>query len=794
MIWRVTASKKSMADQKNHLTRLRPADIDSPLLTTHSSPTTSVASALLPEPDIRYYLGVLVRRVWLIAGVVLAITTSAALYAFRLPNIYESSAVLRMQQTGSTLPGEPAPNSFEAYQYFQTQTELLKNPHLIRRAVLKHHLYLDPRLPGDYDRDWLSPLRRFVGTERLSRPPLPPDAPPPVLADDPDALTPEETAIIEPYVSSIQQEMVASPRENTSLVTVSFRHVSPECAALVTAAVVDTFISDNLKFETAGLQSALERVGRQLAEMQTTIQQLEQQRVALLSENNLPLTEGQGRNLTDERVKLLSAQLLAAEDERKRLEAEREAAEAAPDIWSIPQVAASRPAQEGRAQLRELSKRREGLLQTYTAEWPEVKRLDAEIKQLEAEVEAAAREALANLKTGYEAALARERKLRSAYERENGASNDQSRGSLELINLNQKIETSRQLYNTLFQYQKKLELGSTDKGNSVSLVSPASRPQTPVAPSRWSRIALALLVSLVAGVGLALLVERFDSKLSSVDDVAAHLALQTLGAIPSHPRRLSLVAGRRRREHQDSALRMMKDALSPTAEAYRNLRTSLLFAAHEREPQIILITSSQQLEGKTTTAVNLAYAFAQAGAEVLIVDCDLRRPRVHKHFGMPNGLGVMDYLTGEAEVEDLLISHQEYPSLKILTAGAMPTNPSDYLNSAEMREMLERMRRRFAYVVIDSPPAVPFADAPLLSTMVDATLIVVNSRRTNRRAVRRVKERLLQLGSPLLGVVLNYTESEAKDSYYYYRKEERPPRAEPEGLHETHGGSDHTSP
>lgn len=789
MIWRVTACKKSMADQKNHLTRLRPADIDSPLLPTHSSSPTGVAAALLPEPDIRYYLGVLVRRGWLIAGIVVAMTTSAALYAFRLPNIYESSAVLRMQQTGSTLPGEPAPNSFEAYQYFQTQIELLKNPHLIRRAVLKHRLYLDPRLPGVEVRDWLSPFRRLTSTEPPSR-----SLPPPDLADDPDALTPEETAIIEPYVSFIQQEMVASPRENTSLVTVSFRHVSPECAALVTAAVVDTFISDNLKFETAGLQSALERVGRQLAEMQTTIQQLEQQRIGLLSDNNLPLTEGQGRNLTDERVKLLSAQLLAAEDERKRLEDEREAAEAAPDIWSIPQVAASRPVQEGRMQLRELSKRRKGLLQTYTAEWPEVKRLDAEIKQLEAEVEAAAREALANLKTGYEAAQARARKLRSAYERENGASNNQSRGSLELINLNQKIETSRQLYNTLFQYQKKLELGSTGKGNSVSLVSPASRPQTPVAPSRWSRIALALLVSLVAGVGLALLVEHFDAKLSSVDDVAAHLALQTFGAIPSHQRRLSLVAGRRRRGDQDSALRMMEDALSPTAEAYRNLRTSLLFAAHEREPQIILITSSQQLEGKTTTAVNLAYVFAQAGAEVLIVDCDLRRPRVHKHFGMPNGLGVMDYLTGEAEVEDLLISHQEYPSLKILTAGAMPTNPSDYLNSVEMREMLERMRGRFAYVVIDSPPAVPFADAPLLSTMVDATLIVVNSRRTNRRAVRRVKERLLQLGSPLLGVVLNYTESEAKDSYYYYRKEERPSLTEPEGLRDIHGDSGHTSP
>ena len=184
-----------MADQRNHLTRLRAAYTDSPLLTTRSSPPADAASVLLPEPDLRYYLAVLVRRGWLVVGVVLLITTSAALYVFRLPNIYESSAVLRMQHTGSSFPGEQAaPNSFEAFQYFQTQVELLKNPHLIRRAVLKYHLYLDPRLPGGVDGDWRSSFRRLVGIEELSRSLPPPGAPTPALADDPDLLTPEQAA------------------------------------------------------------------------------------------------------------------------------------------------------------------------------------------------------------------------------------------------------------------------------------------------------------------------------------------------------------------------------------------------------------------------------------------------------------------------------------------------------------------------------------------------------------------------------------------------------------------------
>jgi polysaccharide biosynthesis transport protein len=747
------------------------------MLVPSSSLPADSAPATRWEPDFRYYLAALVRRVWLIAGIVLAVTTSATLYALRLPNIYESSAVLRLQLAGSSLPGgQAAASSFEAYQYFQTQIELLKDPHLIRRAVLKHRLYLDTRLLGGNGRDdWFAPFRKLAGDGKPLLPSTTPEVSPGDFAGAPEDLTPEQTATLEPYVSSIQQGLAVSPKENTNLITVSFRHTNPECAALVPAAVTETFISENGKFENAGMRSALERGGRQIAEIQTTIQQLEQQRIEFLRKNNLPLSEGHGRNLTGERVGLLSAQLLAAEDERKRLEADCEAAEAAADIWSVPQVAASRAVQEGRAHLRELEKRRQVLLQTYTEQWPEVKKLGAELKQSEAEVETAAREAVGSLKATYAAALARERKLRSAYERENDAANDQSRNSVELTNVNQKIETSRQLYTTLLQYQKRLELDSTDRGNSVSLVSPAIRPQSPVAPPRWTKVLLAFFISLAAGIALALLIEQFNSKLSSVDEVATHLSLQTLGVIPLHQRKSLMGVVRRRGESGDSALRMMEDALSPTAEAYRNLRTSLLFATQAAEPQVILITSGQQLEGKTTTSVNLAYAFAQAGAEVLLLDCDLRRPTVHNHFGLSNSPGLTDCLTGDADIEALLFSHRDYPSLKVLAAGAMPANPSDYLNSAVMRDLLERVRGRFDYIVIDSPPAIPFADAPLLSTMADATLIVINSRRTNRRTVSRVRDRLLQLGSQVSGVVLNYVQSEANDSYYYYKKDERLP-------------------
>lgn len=746
---------------------LRPTYADLPLLAITRSPSQDVAALIRSEPDLRHYVGIMVRRIWIIIAVVVVTSAAVTLYALRLPNIYMSTAVLRLKSPGEgNTSGQIAMNSYADYQYFQTQIELLRNPNLIRRAVLRHHLYLDPRLLGANGGNRRSQLAGVASLSQSSSPNAS-DVP-----DEPEDLTPQQALMLEPYVSSIQQGLAVSQKPDTTLINVSFSHTDSECAARVTTAITDTFIRENIKFETTGLRSALQEAGRQVTEIQGTIQQLEQQRIQLLRDNKLPLVEGQGRNLIGERLGQLSAQLLGAESERTKLEADCEAATLSSNIWSVPQIATNKAVQDERANLLGLEKRRLLLLQTYTDQWPEVKKLDFEIAQSKLRVETAGREALEDLKATYQMALIRERKLREAYEHESRAANDQSRNSIELTNVNQKIETSRQLYASLLQYQKKLELDSTGRGNNASLVSPALPSVSPVASSRWINVGVIILMSLSAGIGLAFLIEQFDSRLSSVDDVTTHLALQTVGMIPFHQRSALMGLLRRRRMSGTSALSMIEDTLSPAAEAFRNLRTSLVFGSQSAGPRIILITSGRQFEGKTTTSVNLAYAFAQTGADVLLIDCDLRGPQVHSHFGLSNDLGLTDCLTRDVDIDRLLFSHVEYSSLKVLTAGTMAANPSDFLNSGGMRELLERMRTRFAYVVIDSPPAIPFADAPLLSTMADATLVVVNSRRTSRRTVKRVKERLLQVGSSVSGVVLNYVESEKTDSYYYYRTSE----------------------
>jgi succinoglycan biosynthesis transport protein ExoP len=259
----------------------------------------------------------------------------------------------------------------------------------------------------------------------------------------------------------------------------------------------------------------------------------------------------------------------------------------------------------------------------------------------------------------------------------------------------------------------------------------------------------------------------------SVEDVDRYLHMPALALIPAGRDRGRLIgmAGAPQGPAPDTtALAMISDARSPIAESYRHLRTSLLLSSAGQPPKTILVTSSQPSEGKTTTAINTAFMLAQTGADVLIIDCDLRRPRLHAHFGAPNARGLTNWLSGETDIDSLMQTYGPLQNLKFLTSGPVPPNPAELLGSDEMRKLLSVLTERFAHVVIDSPPAISFTDASILSTMVDGVVLVVHSGRSSRAVVRRAKQQLLDVGAHIFGVVLNNVKAETQDYYYsgYY--------------------------
>ncbi|HEY0051529.1 MAG TPA: polysaccharide biosynthesis tyrosine autokinase, partial [Pyrinomonadaceae bacterium] len=382
----------------------------------------------------------------------------------------------------------------------------------------------------------------------------------------------------------------------------------------------------------------------------------------------------------------------------------------------------------------------------------------------------AEKEVLTALAAQYQSAQKREQQAQASYLSEVTKANQQGQAATALTTLTETIETNRSLLNTYIQRQKEQELAlSSGRPDNIKITTEAQTPGGPIGPQRNRNIIIAFLVAFAAGIGLAFLIDYLDDSIRTSDDIGRNLGLPTLAMIPHQ----SLVDKKRgvlpsqNGNGSSTALITLQDNRSAMAEAYRHLRTSLLFSSAGKPPQTILVTSTQPSEGKTTTAINTAVTLAQAGVDVVLLDCDLRRPRLHQHFSLSNATGLTNYLSGERNTENLLKSYPGLPNLKVVTSGPIPPNPAELLSSNEMKNLLQFLKGNFKHVVIDSPPAISFTDAAIMATLVDGVVLVAMAGKSSIHLMRRFKHRLANLGARIYGVVLNGIKPSALEYGYY---------------------------
>lgn len=309
--------------------------------------------------------------------------------------------------------------------------------------------------------------------------------------------------------------------------------------------------------------------------------------------------------------------------------------------------------------------------------------------------------------------------------------------------------------------QKLDQLGvdSAVTNTSASAVAPAEVPRTPVSPRPVRNVLLGFTLGLILGIAAALLLEHLDDSIKSKDDLeVATNGLPVLGMIPS--------VGSWKNRNETRVISHAEPS-SPAAEAYRSLRTSINFLGVDRSMRVIQITSSNASEGKTTTIANLAVALARAGERVVIVNCDLRRPRIHDFFGLPDSVGFTNVFLGEMPISTAL---QEVPgeaNLRLLASGKLPPNPSELLSSPRTEQIFSALKSQNVMVLIDCPPVLPVTDAAVLSSRVDGTVLVASAGSTTGKDLARAFELLRQVGAPIIGTVLNGVSADSGYGYQY---------------------------
>lgn len=766
---------------------------------------------------LRLYFNIVYKRLPLIVAITILGTAAVSFYSFRQSSVYQAEARLIIEPRKPQVTLKDAINISlgDDQKYNATQLQLLRDPELMKRVVIALGLHTEPNLFGEHERGIIVRLRNAfpAASTAAEMGPAPAEVIAPAAVTDDSAqlaLTLDEARRVRTYSKILLDGYQVEQVTGTNIINVTVQDPSPELAVKVAYRTAELFIEENARLETAGAEKAYENLGVSIQDLKAAIARQETAFIDDMRASGLPLQD-KGQDLAASRLQGMSEAWLRSMEHRRQLEARYNAAMAANSRgqgMNIPDLHenkifqdTSRQNTERRTklqdqireiekQIREAETQRSALLVTYTPEYIKVKEKTETIVALIAAKAKTEKEvsktidrdqakfekdavsgSLVALRSQLDAGRVQESEAQAAYELEASRANVQGQTQTRLTTLKREIETNRGLLDIYTQRQKEQELAlATGRPNNIKIQNRAVTPDEPIGPNRSRNILIAFLFSLAGGVGLAFLLDHLDDSVRTSDDVVRHLGLPTLALIPQYVNtdiRKLLPRSKNGTGDAPAALVTIEERHSPMAEAYRHLRTSLLFSSAGKPPQIILVTSAQQSEGKTTTAINTAITLAQSDADVVIIDCDLRRPRLHSHFGVSNTRGLTNYLSGDKNTGDLVRIYRDLPRLKIITSGPIPPNPAELLSSNEMRVLLRILAAKYKHVIIDSPPGISFTDAAILSTLADGVVLVAMANKSSIHLMRQFKHRVTNIGARIYGIVLNGIKSGSSDYDHY---------------------------
>jgi len=693
------------------------------------------------EETIDHYWKVFKRR-WKIAVLVLLLTVLVMmLRSYRQAPVYSAHGTLMIEEDNANmlmLPGVYRGYSSWRNEYLNTQIEILRSRSLAREVVEDLNL-----IKGRVDLD------------------------------------PGEEGVHKAAVKGFLGGLSVMPVEDTRLVRVSYMSSDAEYAALAINTLFDNFIRFNLKLKTESTEQAsdflyqsINDLKRNLTQKETELQSYGQQKeLFYLSNRDSTVVE----KFADFNKAFTNAQI-----ERINKEAAFREMQGKPyDEYTV--VKENSLIQGLKQQLSDLEAEYKKKGQIFRESYPEMQRLRAQIESLEdrlaTETRDVADKAQRSARAEYQAALERERSLQELLNQQKGEVVSTNTDAIYYNSLKIEVNNMRNLLDHLVRKQKESLLTSRLEGlqtSNIKVIDRAEVPRAPISSSKQMVGVKAVFIGLFLGGFLIFALDWLDKSIKTPEEAEQHLNIPALGMVPE----LGTETGHAyygygkkpgkntKIELKHIELANYEDSESTIAESYRNIRTSIMLSTADGPPQVISITSSVPREGKTATILNLAISFTKLGKRVLVIDGDLRKPMIHKIFGHKNTTGLSSFLVSKEQPDELFIK-TKVPNLYVIPSGPIPPNPTEILDSTRMENLVQKLRKHFDMIFIDSPPLVGIMDPAIIGRMADATILVVWWGKTNRKAVVGVKNELAKYRIRLLGTILNKVDVKKGEGYGY---------------------------
>jgi succinoglycan biosynthesis transport protein ExoP len=722
------------------------------------------------EIHLREYWRVVMKYRWTVVTLFTIVLVTVAIATFSMDPVYKATAQILIDKENPNVLSIKEVMSLDAQDidYYQTQYKILQSRSLAKAVINALDLAHHKEFAGNDKRIGL--VESVTGSIKGAFSSLISGFSPPSSVNEDtnaaDALTPEEIReheegkLIKVFLDKLQIE----PIRNSHLVNLSFLAHDPVLASRVVNSLAEQYIQHNLKLKYEASMDASRWLNQNVGELKKKMENSEEALHSYKDKNKIVSLE-EKQNIIVQKLSEINTAVTDAKTKRIRMETLYNQAEKYKNNEAMLE---SLPSVMNNSLILELKKDYIALLAEYNREskqygykHPHIIRLNSQLASLKSKIDSEVEKIVNSIKTEYEIASAQEGVLIDALNEQKEEALDLNKKAIKYNVLKRDAESNQQMFDVVLNRLKETDLTRGLKNSNIRIIDRAEVPDSPVKPNKKLNLVLGAIVGLFAGVGLSFFFEYLDNTIKTPDDLKRYLGLSFLGPVPH----LDLTETQGLPCPEMIALHKPKSHIS---EAYKGLRTSVLFSFPDHSPKTLLITSSSPSEGKTITSVNLAITMAQAGSRVVMIDCDMRKPRLHRLLNMKNEKGISNLLVGHCQLEDVL---QAGPvdNLKIITCGHCPPNPSELLVSSKLKTILDELKESFDHIIIDSPPVVAVTDSVIISRVVDGVILVIHGGVTSKEVIMRGQDLLKNVNAPLIGAIINNIDPGKRSYYYYYQ-------------------------